>query len=42
MMSIFRGLLFNAYLLLLTIFMGMGALPIRLAGGRDLALRYAK
>ncbi|GBD56915.1 1-acyl-sn-glycerol-3-phosphate acyltransferase [Gluconobacter wancherniae NBRC 103581] len=42
MMSIFRGLLFNAYLLLLTIVMGIGALPIRLSGRRNLALRYAK
>ncbi|WP_040509087.1 lysophospholipid acyltransferase family protein [Gluconobacter morbifer] len=41
-MSILRGLLFNLYLLLLTLIMGIGALPIRLMKRRALALRYAK
>jgi len=41
-MSIFRGLLFNLYFLILTLIMGLGALPIRALKRRDLALSYAK
>ncbi|MFT8353189.1 MAG: lysophospholipid acyltransferase family protein [Gluconobacter japonicus] len=41
-MSIFRGLLFNLYFLFLTLIMGLGALPIRALGRKDLALSYAK
>ncbi|MGY8605041.1 lysophospholipid acyltransferase family protein [Gluconobacter cerinus] len=41
-MSILRGLLFNLYFLILTVIMGLGAIPIRLMKRQDLALSYAK
>lgn len=40
--ALLRGILFNIYLLLLTITMGVVALPIRLLNRRMLALNYAK
>lgn len=41
-MSLLRGLIFNLYLLLLTLVMGIVAFPIRLLGRPALALAYAK
>lgn len=40
--GLLRGLLFNLYFAVLTLAMGLGALPIRLLHRRDLALSYAK
>lgn len=42
MMSLIRGSLFNLYLLILTLIMGVFAFPIRLLNRRDAALGYAK
>ncbi|QDH16395.1 lysophospholipid acyltransferase family protein [Swingsia samuiensis] len=42
MTSLFRGLCFNLYLLILTLTMGLGALPIRLLKNKRWALSYAK
>ena len=42
MMSFVRGTLFNLYLLILTLIMGVFAFPIRLLNRRDAALGYAK
>lgn len=42
MMSLVRGTLFNLYLLLLTLVMGIAAFPIRLSNKDAWALRYAK
>lgn len=42
MMSILRGSLFNLYLVLLTLVMGLAAFPIRVLNQRSFALRYAK
>lgn len=42
MMSILRGVLFNLYLFWITLFMGLGTIPIRLMKRQDLALSYAK
>lgn len=42
MMSLVRGTLFNLYLLILTLVMGVFAFPIRLLNRRDAALAYAK
>lgn len=42
MHTFLRGLAFNLYLLWLTLFMGLGALPIRLLRREELALRYAQ
>ncbi|MFT9364922.1 MAG: lysophospholipid acyltransferase family protein [Gluconobacter sp.] len=42
MMSILRGVLFNLYLFWITLFMGLGTIPIRLMKNQDLALSYAK
>ncbi|MCT6838435.1 MAG: 1-acyl-sn-glycerol-3-phosphate acyltransferase [Bifidobacteriales bacterium] len=42
MMSFLRGFLFNLYLLVLTLLMGVVAFPIRLLNRRDAALAYAK
>ncbi len=41
-MSLVRGSLFNLYLLILTLVMGVFAFPIRLLNRRDAALGYAK
>ncbi|QDH15916.1 lysophospholipid acyltransferase family protein [Oecophyllibacter saccharovorans] len=41
-MSLLRGALFNAYLVLLTLVMGLGTFPLRLAHQHRLALDYAK
>lgn len=41
-MSILRGILFNLYLFWLTVFMGLGTIPIRMLGRRVGALDYAK
>ena len=41
-MSLVRGTLFNLYLLILTLVMGVFAFPIRLLNRRDAALAYAK
>lgn len=42
MMSLIRGTLFNLYLVLLTLLMGVAAFPIRFTHQRLWALRYAK
>lgn len=41
-MSIIRSVLFNVYFLVLTLLMGVGAIPVRLLSRRSTALRYAK
>ncbi|GAN53713.1 lysophospholipid acyltransferase family protein [Tanticharoenia sakaeratensis] len=41
-MAFFRSCVFNAYFVLLTIVMGIGAIPVRLTGSRERALRYAQ
>ncbi|MXV44754.1 1-acyl-sn-glycerol-3-phosphate acyltransferase [Saccharibacter sp. 17.LH.SD] len=41
-MSLIRGTLFNIYLIILTLIMGIIAFPIRLMKKHDLALRYAQ
>lgn len=42
MMSLIRGTLFNLYLVILTLIMGIIAFPIRFLNRRDAALSYAK
>lgn len=42
MQTFLRGAVFNLYLIVLTLVMGIGALPLRLLGRQNLALRYAQ
>lgn len=41
-MTTIRAILFSVYLVVLTLVMGAGTIPIRLTGNREMALRYAK